>query len=163
MHVHDVFNINLWGFVWCVSVWAQECRGMHMEVRQLTEKGSLLPPRESWASACSSAFTYRTILLGLCLFEEYSFVSANTRVSKENWESTLPSRGFQEWSDIRFSTCTIILYSTSPSPLCFLWGGWVWDSLCHPNWPLTEQSLYLGLPSTEICICEPPCLIIAIL
>lgn len=44
MHVHDVFNISSLGFVWCVSVWAQECRGMHMEVRQLTEIGSLLPP-----------------------------------------------------------------------------------------------------------------------
>lgn len=46
----------------CLFGWAQECLGMHVEVR----RPFFLPMRPEESARAASAFTYRTILLGPC-------------------------------------------------------------------------------------------------
>lgn len=128
------------------------------------------PPSTMWILGiclCSSAFTYRIIFLGLCLFWGVQLcVCKHLGVKGKLGVHSFHHVGSRNGMTIRFSHA--LLFSTPLLPLHCVWvflvlvlvffGGRVWDSLCHPNWPLTEQSLYLGLPSTEIRICEPPCL-----
>lgn len=124
----DRVSLSL-GFCLVVSVWAQECRGMHMEVRQLTGIGSLLLPCESWESACAAVpLPTESSCWAYVCFGEYSFVSANTWVSKENWESTLSITWVpgMEWPS---GLAHALLFSTPLLPLhyvcffCFWVGG----------------------------------------
>lgn len=80
------------------------------------------PPSTMWILGiclCSSAFTYRIILLGLCLFWGVQLcVCKHLGVKGKLGVHSFHHVGSRNGMSIRFSTCTIILYSTSPSPLC---------------------------------------------